>query len=65
MYNTAVLMFHVHMGLAPQYVRDLLHRAPARYGSNNYMSYLALVLTYKRRVLHSLGDRFGNLSLRR
>ena len=36
MYNTAVLMFKVHMGLAPQYVCDLLKRAPARYGSNKY-----------------------------
>ena len=32
-YNTAVLMFKVHMGLAPKYVCDLLNRAPARYGS--------------------------------
>ena len=37
MYNTAVLMFKVYMGLAPQYVCDLLNRAPARYGSNKYV----------------------------
>ena len=36
MYNTAVLMVKVHMGLASQYLGDLLNRAPARYGSNNY-----------------------------
>ena len=35
MYNTAVLMFKVHMGWAPQYVCDLLNRA--RYESNNYV----------------------------
>ena len=29
MYNTAVLMFKVHMGWVPQYVCDLLNRAPA------------------------------------
>ena len=29
MYNTAVLMFKVHMALAPQYVCDLLNRALA------------------------------------
>ena len=33
-YNTAVLKFKVHIGLAPQHVCDLLNRAPARYGSN-------------------------------
>jgi len=32
-YNTAVLMFKVHMGWAPQYACDLLNRAPARYES--------------------------------
>ena len=37
LYNTAVLMFKVHVGLAPHYVCDLLNRAPARYGSNNYV----------------------------
>ena len=31
MYNTAVLMFKVHMGWVPQYVCDLLNRASARY----------------------------------
>ena len=35
MYNTAVLVFKVHMGLTPRYVSDLLNRAPVRYGSNN------------------------------
>ena len=30
-------MFKVHMGLAPQYVRNLLNRAPVWYGSNNYV----------------------------
>ena len=37
MYNTAVLMFKVHMGCAPQYVCDLLNRAPARHESKNYV----------------------------
>ena len=37
MYNTAVLMFKVHMGLTPRYVSDLLNRASVRYGSNNYV----------------------------
>ena len=37
MYNTAVLMFKVHMGWAPQYVCDLLNRAPARHESKNYV----------------------------
>ena len=37
MYNTAVLMFKVHMGLTPRYVSDLLNRAPVRFGSNNYV----------------------------
>ena len=37
MYNTAVLMFKVHMGWAPQYVCDLLNRAPVRYESKNYV----------------------------
>ena len=36
-YNTAVLMFKVQMGWAPQYVCDLLNRAPARYESKNYV----------------------------
>ena len=31
--NTAMLMFKVHMGWAPQYVCDLLNRAPAQYES--------------------------------
>ena len=35
MHNTAVLK--VHMGWAPQYVWDLLNRAPARYESKNYV----------------------------
>ena len=30
-YNTAVLMFKVHMGWAPQHLCDLFNRAPARY----------------------------------
>ena len=37
MYNTAVLMFKVYMGWSPQYVCDLLNRAPARYESKNYV----------------------------
>ena len=61
-YITAVLMFKVHVGLAPQYVCDLLNRAPARQIS---IYYLALVLTYTRRVLHSRGHRFETLSPRR
>ena len=31
LYNTAMLMFKVHMGWAPQYECDLLNRAPAQY----------------------------------
>ncbi|WP_419598339.1 reverse transcriptase domain-containing protein [Thiolapillus sp.] len=46
-YNTAVLMFKVHMGLAPQYVCDLLNRAPARYGSNKYVLPRTRVDLYK------------------
>ena len=34
-FYTAVLMFKVHMGWEPQYVCDLLNRAPARYESKN------------------------------
>ena len=37
MYNTAVFMFKVLIGLTPRYVSDLLNRAPVRYGSNNYV----------------------------
>ena len=37
-YNTAVLMFKVHMGWAPQYVCDLLNRAPDRYEPNNCLT---------------------------
>ena len=47
MYNTAVLMFKVHMSLAPQYVCDLLNRAPARYGSNKYVLPRTRVDLYK------------------
>ena len=37
-YNAAVLMFKVHMGWAPQYVCDLLNRAPARYESKKCLT---------------------------
>ena len=37
MYYSAVPTFDVHMGLAPQYVCDLLTRTPAQYGLNNYV----------------------------
>ena len=37
MYNTAVFMFKVLIGLTPRYVSDLLNRATVRYGSNNYV----------------------------
>ena len=47
MYNTAVLMFKVHMGLIPRYVSGLLNRAPARYGSNNYVLPLTRIDLYK------------------
>ena len=47
MYKTAVLMFKVHMGLALQYVSDLLNRAPARYGSNNYVLPRTRIYLYK------------------
>ena len=60
-YNTAVLMFKIHMGWAPQYVCDLLNRAPARYESKT--SHRALALTYIRWVLLSLGHLSGTLFL--
>ena len=37
-YKTAVLMFKVHMGWAPQYVYDLLNRAPAQYESKKCLT---------------------------
>ena len=38
MYNTAVLMFQERMGLAPQYVCDVLNKPPARHRSNNCLT---------------------------
>ena len=36
-FNRCVTMFKIHTGKAPPYLCDFLHRAPARYGSNNYV----------------------------
>ena len=36
-FNRCVIMFKIHTGKAPPYLSDFLHRAPARYGSNNYV----------------------------
>ena len=36
-FNRCVTMFKIHTGKAPPYLSDSLHRAPARYGSNNYV----------------------------
>ena len=48
-YNTAVLMFKVHMVWAPHYVCDLLNRAPAFFlAFFKTMSYRALAMTYTR-----------------
>ena len=63
-YNTAVLMFKMHMGLALQYVCDLLNRAPARYESNNYALPRTRIELYKTSFA-LLGYQFGTLSLRR
>ena len=35
--NRCVTMFKIHTGKAPPYLSDFLHRAPAQYGSNNYV----------------------------
>ena len=56
-YNTAVLMFKVHMGWAPQYVCDLLNRAPARYESENY------VLPHIRIDLYKMSFAFSGSSV--
>ena len=63
MYNTAVLMFEVHMGLTPQYVCDFLNRAPARCRSNNCVLPHTRIGLYKTSFAFS-GHRFGTLSLR-
>ena len=34
-FNRCVTMFKIHTGKTPPYLSDFLHRAPARYGSNN------------------------------
>ena len=47
MYNRVVLMFKVDMGLAAQYVCDLLNRAPAQHGSNNYVLPRTRIELYK------------------
>ena len=47
MYYSAVPTFEVHMGLAPQYVCDLLNRTPARYESNKYVLPRTRVHLYK------------------
>ena len=60
MYNTAVLMFKVHMGLAPQYVCDL-NRAPARYGSNKYVLPRTRVDLYKTSFAFSRSSVWNSL----
>ena len=57
MYNTAVLMFKVHMGLTPRYAGDLLNRAPVRCGPNNY------VLPRTRIDLHKTSFPFSGPSV--
>ena len=56
MYNTAVLMFKVHTGWAPQYVCDH-NRAPARYESKNY------VLLRTRNDLYKMSFAFSGSSV--
>ena len=34
-FNWCIIMFKIHTCKVPPYVSDFLHRAPARYGSNN------------------------------
>ena len=58
--NTAVLMFKVHMGLAPQYVCDL-NRAPARYGSNEYVLPRTHVDLYKTSFAFSRSSVWNSL----
>ena len=53
-YNTAVLMFKVRMGWAPQYVCDLLNRAPIRY---EYL-FLNYVLPHTRIDLNKMSFAF-------
>ena len=36
-FNRCVTMFKIHTGKAPPYLSDFLHRAPARYRSNNHV----------------------------
>ena len=36
-FNRYVTMFKIHPGKAPPYLSDFIHRAPAWYGSNNYV----------------------------
>ena len=50
-YKTAVLIFKVHMGWAPQYVCDILNRAPAPYQSKNYVLLRTRIDLYESCVL--------------
>ena len=61
MYNTAVLMFKVHMGWAPKYVRDLLNRAPARYESTNYVVPRTRIDRYKMSCVFSGSSVWNSL----
>ena len=36
-FNRCITMFKIHSGKAPPFLSDILHRSPARYGSNNYV----------------------------
>ena len=47
MHNAAVLMFKVHSGMAPPYVRYLVNRAPVLYVWNNYVLPLTRINLYK------------------
>ena len=60
-YNTAVPLFKVHMGLAPQYVCDFLNRAPARYGSNKYVLPRTRVHLYKTSFTFSESSVWNSL----
>ena len=61
MYNTAVLMFKVPLGLTPQYVCDLLNRAPARYGSNICVLHRTRIDLYKTSFAFSVSSVWNSL----
>ena len=63
-YNTAVLMFKVHMGWATQYVCDLLNRTPARYASKNYVLPRTRIGLYKISFVFSVSSVWISLPLK-